>query len=45
VLVHPIVVGHGARLFEDDATCALELADHHAFSTGVVNLTYTPAIR
>ena len=45
VLVHPIVVGHGARLFEDDTTRALELTGHQVFSTGVLNLTYTPAAR
>ena len=45
VLVHPIVVGRGARLFEDDTPRALELAGHQIFSTGVLNLTYTPAVR
>jgi len=39
------VVGRGGRLFEDDTTRALELAAHQVFSTGVVNLTYTPAVR
>ena len=45
VLVHPIVVGRGGRLFEDDTTRPLELAGHQVFSTGVLNLTYTPAVR
>jgi len=45
VLVHPIVVGRGGRLFEDDTPRALELAGHQIFSTGVLNLTYTPAVR
>ena len=45
VLVHPIVVGRGGRLFEDDTPRALELAGHEIFSTGVLNLTYTPAVR
>jgi len=45
VLVHPIVVGRGGRLFEDDTTRALELAGHQVFSTGVLNLTYAPAVR
>jgi len=45
VLVHPIVVGRGGRLFEDDTTRALELAAHQVFRTGVLNLTYTPAVR
>ena len=43
VLVHPIVVGHGARLFEDTTPRALELVAEERFSTGVLNLTYTPA--
>lgn len=41
VLVHPIVVGHGQRLFEGDTPRALELASQEVFSTGVLNLTYT----
>jgi len=45
VLVHPIVVGRGGRLFKDDTPRALELAGHEIFSTGVLNLTYTPAVR
>lgn len=43
LLVHPIVVGRGARLFEADTPRALELAGHEVFGTGVLNLTYTPA--
>ncbi len=43
MLVHPLVVGHGARLFEDTTTHPLELVDHEVFSTGVLNLTYRPA--
>jgi dihydrofolate reductase len=43
VLVHPIVVGNGARLFEDTTSHALELVAHETFSTGVLNLTYAPA--
>jgi dihydrofolate reductase len=43
LLVHPIVVGHGQRLFEDSNTHALELVGHEVFSTGVLNLTYKPA--
>jgi len=44
LLVHPIVVGSGKRLFEDggDRT-PLELADSKTFSTGVISLTYRPA--
>ena len=42
VLVHPIVVGHGARLFEDSTSHALELVSDDRFSTGVLNLAYAP---
>jgi dihydrofolate reductase len=43
LLVHPIVVGHGNRLFDDGKTHPLELVNHEVFSTGVLNLTYVPA--
>ncbi|GAA3573476.1 dihydrofolate reductase family protein [Nonomuraea rosea] len=42
LLVHPIVVGHGRRLFEDTQTYPLKLAKSETFKTGVLNLTYTP---
>lgn len=42
LLVHPIVVGHGQRLFEGTPTHPLQLVRHEAFTTGVVNLTYAP---
>jgi dihydrofolate reductase len=44
LLVHPIVVGKGKRLFatEDEAR-GLRLADAQTLSTGVLYLTYTPA--
>jgi dihydrofolate reductase len=46
LLVHPIVVGSGKRLFEDGAdTKALELVDSKTFGSGVVSLTYRPAGR
>ena len=35
----------GQRLFEGATTHALELAEHEAFSTGVLSLTYRPAGR
>ncbi|MGH9192407.1 MAG: hypothetical protein ACRDZ0_08040 [Acidimicrobiales bacterium] len=41
--IHLILVGHGQRLFEDTPT-PLRLVRHEAFETGVLNLTYTPAI-
>lgn len=44
LLVHPIVVGRGKRLFpEGDGQQALTLADSKTFTTGVLSLTYTPA--
>jgi dihydrofolate reductase len=44
LMVHPIVLGRGKRLFEEGgAQKALELVDSKTFSTGVVNLTYRPA--
>jgi dihydrofolate reductase len=43
LLVHPIAVGSGQRLFEDTATYPLRLVNQSAFSTGVLHLTYAPA--
>ena len=44
LLVPPIVVGGGKRLFEEGGDqIALELVDSKTFSTGVVYLTYRPA--
>jgi dihydrofolate reductase len=43
LLVHPIAVGHGQRLFEDTPTHRLELVESGTFSTGVLNLLYAPA--
>ena len=46
LFVHPIVVGSGKRLFEEEAeTKPLELVDSKTFSTGVVYLTYRPAAK
>jgi dihydrofolate reductase len=44
LMVHPIVVGSGKRLF-DDATeqIPLKLLDSKTFSTGVLYVTYAPA--
>jgi dihydrofolate reductase len=43
LMVHPIVVGSGKRLFEDGGDQkALQLVDSKTFSTGVVYLTYQP---
>ena len=41
LMVHPIVVGSGKRLFEEGSDqMALELVDSKIFSTGVLYLTY-----
>jgi dihydrofolate reductase len=43
LMVHPIVVGSGRRLFEEGGDRKeLELVDSKTFSTGVVYLTYRP---
>jgi dihydrofolate reductase len=43
LMVHPVVVGSGRRLFEEGGDRKeLELVDSKAFSTGVVYLTYRP---
>ncbi len=43
LLVHPIVVGHGKKLFEQGQTVPLRLVSSTAFSTGVLHLVYAPA--
>lgn len=44
LLVHPIVVGKGKRLFEGDTgQVPMQLVDSKTFSTGVLHLTYRPA--
>jgi len=44
LMLHPIVVGSGKRLFEDGVDQkALQLVDSETFSTGVLYLTYQPA--
>jgi len=46
LLVHPIVVGAGKRLFEDGiGRVPLTLVESKTFSTGVLSLTYAPAGR
>jgi dihydrofolate reductase len=44
LLVHPLVVGTGARLFPDGTpTQPLQLAESTAFGSGVLHLVYRPA--
>jgi dihydrofolate reductase len=46
LMVHPIIMGGGERLFEDGGDQkALELVDSKSFGTGVLYLTYHPAQR
>ena len=42
LLVHPIVVGKGMRLFDDGASLPLKLLSSQTFETGVVYLVYGP---
>jgi dihydrofolate reductase len=42
LLVFPIVLGTGTRLFGDGDQIALRLTDTKTFSTGVLKLTYQP---
>jgi dihydrofolate reductase len=43
LLVHPIAVGKGQRLFEDTPTLPLELRSSATLPTGVLHLRYAPA--
>jgi dihydrofolate reductase len=44
LMLHPVLVGRGARLFEGAAAPAsLELADSRALGSGVLSVTYRPA--
>jgi dihydrofolate reductase len=42
LLVYPVVVGSGKRLFKDNRTATLKLASSQDFSSGVVALIYQP---
>jgi dihydrofolate reductase len=43
LLVHPLVVGHGAKLFTEGATVPLKLISSDTFGSGVVHLVYAGA--
>lgn len=43
LLVHPVVVGKGKKLFGEGATVPLKLVSATSFSTGVQHLVYSPA--
>jgi dihydrofolate reductase len=43
LFVHPVVVGSGVRLLDDESDpVELALADSHAYANGVMALTYRP---
>jgi dihydrofolate reductase len=42
LLVYPVVLGKGKRLFETGSTAALKLVETRAFSSGVAALIYEP---
>jgi dihydrofolate reductase len=43
LLVHPVVIGKGPKLFADGAKVPLRLVSATPFTTGVVHLVYGPA--
>lgn len=43
LLVYPVVVGKGKRLFSDDLTTTFKLVESRSFNTGVIALIYEPA--
>jgi dihydrofolate reductase len=42
LLVYPVVVGKGKRLFKEGATATLKLLESQSFSSGVVAVVYEP---
>ena len=42
LLVHPVVIGHGKKLFADGAKVPLKLVSATTFTTGAVHLVYGP---
>ena len=42
LLIHPIVVGNGKRLFSDVSSATLKLIETKMFSSGVILLSYQP---
>jgi dihydrofolate reductase len=46
LMIHPIVLGSGTRLFEDESgQLDLELVESRTLSTGVVSVTYRPSVQ
>ncbi len=42
LLVYPVVLGKGKRLFQEGTTATLKLVETQAFSSGVAALIYEP---
>jgi len=42
LLIYPVVVGKGKRLFQEGTTATLKLVDTQSFSSGVAALIYEP---
>jgi len=42
LLVYPVVVGNGKRLFNEGITTTLKLLESQSFKSGVVALVYEP---
>ena len=42
LLVYPVVLGTGKRLFDEGTTASLKLVESQSFSSGVVGLIYEP---
>src|SRR5882762_774348 len=45
LLVYPLVLGHGKRLFDEASQADLKLTESQAFSKGVVKLVYRPTAK
>ena len=45
LLLHPVVVGTGKRLFKDGFDTTMQLAKSQSFKTGVVQLVYLPNVK
>ena len=43
LLVYPVVLGKGKRLFKEGTTATLKLVEARSFSSGVAALIYEPA--
>jgi dihydrofolate reductase len=42
LLIYPVVLGKGKRLFEEGVPATLKLLESQTFSSGVVALVYEP---